>query len=104
MGLFSTELPSKSRGRKTNKAPQTSRSVSQFGGSGVKSYKFDKKLISGREANRTELQARKKGDYKYNLFSMLDETGNKGCKSGGGVGCWVDNELVAQRRNKTQWN
>ena len=70
--------------------PQYSNSSSQLqslGSSGVKTYKFDKKMTSARNGNRTELQARKKGDYKYNLFSMLDEAGNKGCKTG----CWVDN-------------
>jgi len=55
--------------------------------SGVKSYTFDRKMRNSRNNNRSELIARKKDGYKYNLFSMLDEPGNTGCRTG----CWVNN-------------
>ncbi|CAM5999940.1 unnamed protein product [Sphagnum balticum] len=34
-----------------------------------------------------------KEQYKYNLFSILDEAGNNGCRNG----CFAGNEIIASR-------
>ena len=71
-----------------------SRSSSGFGSitnSKVKAYKFNKTMMMSK-SNRSELVARKEQDYKYNLFSILDDAGNNGCKpSTAPVGCWANN-------------
>lgn len=72
---FDPELVSSKGKRKDRDRVMKSQSSSQMSllrNSGVKSYKFDKKLIDSKHGSRSELQSRKKDDYKYNLFSMLD--------------------------------
>jgi hypothetical protein len=48
------------------------------------------------------LRSKKSGreEYKYNLFSMMDEAGNNGCKNG----CFGSNELIASRIGSKAWN
>jgi hypothetical protein len=102
-GDFNNEANIRPKKTRTKVKAEYMRSSSELSsgmaGSGVKSYRFDKKMTGSK--NRSELQASKKGDYKYNLFSILDEAGNQGCKAGS---CRMGNEIVAPRRNKVQWN
>jgi hypothetical protein len=47
---------------------------------GIQAYKFKKDLLSERSTLQSDVK--KKKDYKYNLFSLLDEVGNNGCGAG----------------------
>jgi len=62
---------------------------------GVQPYKFKQDLLS--EGSRIQSKLKKK-EYKYNLFSLLDEIGNNGCSAG-----LSENELCAPRRTHTEW-
>ena len=55
---------------------------------------------SGASGTSSLLRMKKaKEDYKYNLFSMLDEGGNNGCSGG----CCGSNEVIAPKIHKRAW-
>ena len=59
---------------------------------------YDFKTSSVSEKNTRKSRVRR-DDYKYNLFSVLDEPTNTGCKTG----CCHSNEIVASRINNNPW-
>jgi hypothetical protein len=63
---------------------------------GSKCYDFRGSTASDKA---TRVSRSKKEEYKYNLFSALDEPGNTGCANG----CFTSNEFVASRMNANPW-
>jgi|JI10StandDraft_1071094.scaffolds.fasta_scaffold546235_2 hypothetical protein len=49
--------------------------------SGIKPYQFKDKMKSSRSSSRIQFRGRD-DDYKYNLFSLIDEPLNTGCRGG----------------------
>ena len=78
---------------KESTRPQDSVVRSDFGS---KSYDFRGSNASDK---LTRLSRSRKEDYKYNLFSALDEPGNTGCANG----CFHSNEIIASRVDNNPW-
>lgn len=57
------------------------------------------KMYDFRTSNSSFKDIRRRDNYKYNLFSVIDEPGNLGCQSG----CWHSNEIVASKIDSNPW-
>jgi hypothetical protein len=62
----------------------------------AKLYDFKSSTISDKIARNTR---KSKDEYKYNLFSALDEQGNTNCQSG----CCHNNEIIASKIEYNPW-
>lgn len=57
-------------------------------------------MISEGSLHGSKLRNKKKNEYKYNLYSMLDEPLNNGCNTG----CFSNNEFCASKIPNHQWS